>query len=157
MNPPDNLDPLSQRLAAWSPAPVRSGRDRILFEAGVAAGQRQTRRQMAAILIPLLVGSGGWIWHERTERQRVELVLIERSSGPSPTVTRTDGPAPRPIEQSVAAAPFSYVALSQRVQADGLDFPHPVSPTSNPDRSPTRVGVVLTPLSSRRVAELADL
>ena len=158
MNPSDDLEPLAQRLATWRPAPVPSGRDRILYEAGVAAGRRQARWQLAAIVLPLLVGSTGWIWHERTERHRVELALTERT--PAPTVLTRHEPAPTPLLRPVVPPdPMSYLILSHRLNANVWDRFDPIEPHSG-HVTPANQAVsrpILTPLSGRNPQEFADL
>ena len=158
MNPSDDLEPLAHRLAAWKPAPVLSGRDRILYEAGVAAGRRQARRQMAAIVLPLLVGSTGWIWHERTERHRVELAMIAQSE-PLPVQT-LPATAPSPaldLEPPLAPGPSSYLVLSHRLASIGLDGLDPIEPRSESEVTGSRVRPMLTPLSSRGFQDLTEL
>lgn len=157
MNPPDNLDALAHRLAAWTPTPVSSGRDRMLFEAGVATGRRQVRGRLAAAAVALIIGSGGWIWHERTERHRLELTLIQRTSAQIPTFAATPSLVKLPIVNPLTAGPFSYVALRQRFLTNGPDLPNPVAFVPHADRSPAHDGPMLTPFSSRRATDLAEL
>ena len=155
----DDLDPIARRLAAWTPAPARSGRDRILYEAGVAAGRRQARWQQVAVAVPLLIGSTGWIRLERAERNRLELALAARSAPPQPVPTTAPIIRVPRLAATVAAEPMSYLALSHRLDAAGS---HPLDPIDpDPDTSPSnsRGGTrsILTPLSSRRPAAVAEL
>ncbi len=152
--PPDNQTELEQRLASWLPSPVASGRDRLLFEAGVAAGRRQTRRQAVVVVAALAIGSGAWIIHEHRTSSRLETALAERSSAVE-QVPADHHPIPRPNLVTTSAAPSSYLALSHSYGGDDGQL-DPVEPVAAQQIVPAPDEPVLTPLSSRRAGEILE-
>ena len=158
MNPPTDLDPIAERLAAWTPASVPSGRDRILFEAGRTAGRRQARWPMAAVVLPLLVGATGWIWHERTERHQVEMALSKQPDV-SAVPIRQEPTLASSLDPLTTPGPSSYLVLSRHLDPSKWDRFDPIEPRPEHAASKPRGGPrsVLTPLSSRHPREIADL
>ena len=164
MNTPDRLPPddpatdLERRLLGWKPAPMTAspGRDRMIFEAGVALGQRRASIQAAGLAAVLLLGAGGWIITERAERVHLESALAERSADLDRALATRRIPRlpdPGPIE----SAPLSYAALSHPLGDPDFTLPDPVIASPLPQRSIGPADPVLTPLSGRHDAELADL
>ena len=162
MNPhdqpsPEELDRLARRLASWTPSAPSSGRDRVLFAAGVAAGRRQARRRAAVVVAALAIGSGAGIVHEHRAKTRLEVAL----AGRSPAAERVSadprpGPLPRPNLTTTRPAPSSYLALSHRY-SDEPGLGPPADLVAPRRTSPAPIGPILTPLSSRRFAETSDL
>ena len=164
MNTPDRLPPdepatdLERRLLGWKPAPMpaATGRDRMIFEGGVAAGQRRVSVRAMGLAAVLLLGAGGWISTERAARTRLEVALAERSAALDRAL------AVRQIPQQldlgpIELAPLSYAALSHRLIDPDFTLPDLVVPSPGSARSAVPVGPVLTPISSRRGVEWSDL
>ena len=152
-----DLTPLARRLAGWTPSAVAAGRDRLLYEAGVAAGRRQAGRRWAAVVLALAVGGGGWTLHEQGVRSRLELALAKRSRALEfPRPVRLLPPqvapsSPKPL------APTSYLALSRHLDTLGMNAPEPARSVGIDPPFPARLGSILTPISARRPEDLADL
>ncbi len=162
MNPPDRPSPddvsnLERRLAGWTPAPASSGRDRILFEAGVAAGRRQMRWPMAAVLVALAVWSGGWMFHERSERRILERALVERSQALEVALAKRQVDRQPDLALPVAASPTSYLGWNHSLETSGVDPPETALLPSSLAQFPASIGPVLTPLNARSVGELVGL
>lgn len=160
MNPPADRSPLERRLAAWQPAPPAStsGRDRLLYQAGLAAGRREARWRSAALAAAVGLIMSAWSLRERAERRRLEPDLAARSPA---------APAPPRPESALAAAPPDLVLpelsslpmQGQHLRSTGSGRFDRSGSRPGPARASSRgqTGPVLTPFSSRRAAEIADL
>jgi hypothetical protein len=117
-DPADALDEPNPPLARLRPIAAGPSRDRMLYEAGRAAGRRDARRRHLAVLSVMvcaaLAGSGSLLVRERSRRLAVERALAALTTQPStPTVAPL---APEPI----VISPDSYLALSRRIEPGGL-------------------------------------
>ena len=96
-------------------------RDRMLFEAGLAAARRPigasrgvwTWRVATAAAVLVAVGLGQAWRAERTQRQVLELMLAARTPGPADHELATARPAPPPEPSSDGIDPSSYLALAR--------------------------------------------
>jgi len=157
-----NLNAMERRLAAWRPASGGLDRDRMLYEAGRAAaradGRVQSWRLATAALILMVVGLGGLMMHERSQRHAMEVALAARTrpSQSAPTV---------PLLSATTAiepfAPSSYFALTSRLAQGNPDMsspdielePEPHRPATSPsDLLPQR-----RPLQPRDLQRVLDL
>ena len=154
--PQDDLSKLERRLAGWTPTAARSGRDRILFEAGVAAGRRQMRWPMASVLVTLAVGSGGWTFYEHSERKILERALVERSQTLEVALAKRQVDRQPPLSPPVTGSPTSDLGWSHSFETSGGEQPETtLSPSST--QFPASIGPVLTPLSAWSVGDLVGL
>lgn len=153
----DPATDLERRLLGWKPAPSTNGRDRMMFEAGVAAGQRRASARAAGLAAVLILGAGGWIGTERAARTRLEVALAERTHALE--VARAHQPAqPGPArDRPIPPAPASDLVVRYGVR-DGMG--DPTEPAPGPpgvNLFPTGGGPVLTPRSARRVGDAVEL
>lgn len=142
MNPsPDpKLSALGNRLARLQPAGTALDRDRMLFEAGRAAGASAQRlalwRASVALLMLGIVGFGTAWWSECGQRRHFQ-ELAEAASGQSTTPRHheLDEPPTRLIVAHID--PNSYLALRQLI-SDGLSEPtRPPGPRQGNTNSPS--------------------
>jgi hypothetical protein len=159
-DPDQAMSDLERPLRGLHPLAPALSRDRMLFEAGRAAGRAQGRnRRLAATstLAALVVGLGGLLAREHTQRQSLERALAARVTEQVPTVV-----AAKPVPPTVVVAaseppevsPYSYLAMSRRAQSGHLDDWTPL-PVNSPSRGDAERGV--RPLSVRDLREALDL
>jgi hypothetical protein len=169
----DDLNALEARLAGWRPSAgaLESNRDRLIYQAGYAAGRAENRinvwRLATAAFLLISAGLSALVVRERVLRtrehtHRSSLEMADRKSVPvlAPAVTsaRDDDRQPTKAEPF---APGSYFALTARMaQGDGDLFSpdaeiKPQSPrlAPNPADKPTFPG----PLRVRDVERVLDL
>ncbi len=154
-NPEAPLSDLERRLERWRPASGSLDRDRMLFDAGRAAARAESWGRLgvalAASFALVSVGLGGLLVRERGYRHDLEVTLAERTR--EPVLPELVSPPPALAEP----APNSYLALSRRILASGLED----SPTEASDAPrgevPESLEPPLTPLSIRGRGGLMDL
>ena len=163
MNPPDPLAPtdLERRLAGWAPAPPAAGRDRVLYEAGVAAGRRAARRRHAALALILAVAPAAWAAREHAARARLEVALAEQARAlalaEQARASAPAQPAGLPAATPRRPAPGSYLILNRRLVGGG-GYGDPAGPVPPGARLfPAPGGPTLTPLTARRLGDAVDL
>ncbi len=115
---PENLSGIEHLLGRLGPAPVAIDRDRLLFEAGRAAGRAETRqvglRVACAALALVTVGLAGLSWTQH--RALRDAVVAESRSQDNPsTVILADRRSP--------PDPTSYIALRQNPDAPIASIP----------------------------------
>jgi hypothetical protein len=137
--PEGDLTDLERRLTLWRPAPVVLDRDRMLFEAGRAAGRSEARLRAGllstAALALVAAGLGVPLVRERAQRHALEVRIARQSiAAPAPSMPE---PAPPPIAIE-PFAPESYLALTHRMLDGGLDDAPGSAPGMPPEPSPTR-------------------
>src|SRR5579871_3785110 len=110
---PNDLTDLERRLATWQPAADGLDTDRLLFAAGRASVRgRFAWPVLAGCLAVAAAGLGTWGAGERTERQALARLILERASvAPAPAGSESSPEPP---------APYSVLA-SHRVLDGGLD------------------------------------
>jgi hypothetical protein len=157
-----DLSELERRMAAWRPTSRGLDRDRMLYEAGRAAARADGRvhswRLATAALILMVVGLGGMLMRERSQRHAMEVALAartrpSRSASPVPLLSATTAIEP--------FAPSSYFALTSRfsrsnpnMSSPDIDFePEPHRQATGPlDLLPQR-----RPLQPRDLQRVLDL
>lgn len=111
--PADDLNALADRLRGWQPSAGGLDRDRLIFEAGRAAGLAEARTSFhkrfwpLAMAASLLLAAGFFMTRQP---ERVEVAKAPQPPGPAveiPPIPPTD--------------PNSYLALSRQIAAGGLD------------------------------------
>ncbi len=155
-----NLSQVERRLAAWRPASGGLDRDRMLYEAGRAAAQADSRAQSwrlaTAALALLTVGLGGLLAHERAQRRAME-AIASRINPAQPAreialLASTETPA---IE------PSSYFALTSRLAQGNPDMSLPdveIEPAPHrPAAGPLEVPPQRRPLQPRDLQRVLDL
>jgi hypothetical protein len=155
-DPKDNLSALEQRLASWRPTPAAGGvdRDRMLFEAGRAAAGGRSGWFASACLALLALGLGGLLARERGNRRDLEAALaarVDAPPGPSPAA------AVAPPARTVALAPDSYLVLTQRMLAAGIEDPTLRASNPAPGHPLVHPEPALSPLDARRLGGSLDL
>ena len=132
-----DLSETEERLAAWRPVSAPADRDRMLFEAGRAAGRADARGRaglaLAACLALVSAGLGARLEQERPRRLALETQVVQRTRGnPAPAVAPVSEPA-------AVLAPDSYLVLTHRWHAAGLDeapTPRSNTPPDEPAAGP---------------------
>ena len=142
--PRGDLNPaeLGRRLSRLRPAAAGLDRDRMLYEAGRAAARADLRGRAwlasTAALALACAALGGLLARERGHRLDLERALA---------ATRAAAPEPRRFDPppflAARPAPDSYLALTRRALADGLDEP--------PPREAPRLGPTIAPTQPLRV------
>ena len=151
MNPqtPDHDDSdFESRLARLRPAPVAIDRDRMIFEAGRAAGRADRRTwpglALAAGLGLIACGLGGLLARERAARTDLETRVAALAPAPTPIAR-----APILLDPGPPARldPNSHFALTRLILDRGLDdFPGdcplaPRRPAPNLPPRPAPLGI----------------
>lgn len=153
--PEGPLKDLERRLEQWRPSPGSLDRDRMLFEAGRAAARAESWGRLGMALTAcfalVAVGLGGLLVRERGYRHALEVTLAERTR--EPVLPELVSPAPPYAEP----APNSYLALTRRILASGLEELPPAAPSAPLDELPERPEPPLTPLSEWGSGGLMDL
>lgn len=132
------LSELERPLEGLCPAPLAaSARDRMLFEAGRAAGESRRRRwaATAAALAAVSVGLGGLLAREREQRRGLEVLLAERDRAPAAPV-EVAPTSPDTVVAVAEVSPDSYRALSLRISNGGLDELASSAPRQSPSGAP---------------------
>lgn len=150
-DPQRDLNDLERPLSRLRPASIGLSRERMLFEAGRASASAGRRRSAfaftTAALSVAVVVLGGLLLHERSRRQALEVELAALPERPAPS---RPGPSLSPpvLVASAVEASDSYLMLSRRIQAEGIEERRPsVAPSPegrplpdpNPPITPTRV------------------
>jgi hypothetical protein len=169
---------LEQRLAAWRPASGTLGHDRMLYDAGRAAVEAESRvqswRLAAAALALLAAGLGGLLVrqqsllahersllaHERSQRLVLETTLAARTGPSKPAEPPETAPLPTETPVIEPLSPTSYFALTPRLAKGFSDLslpdvelePAPGRPTSGPSEPFSHPGP-LRPRDVKRVLE----
>lgn len=145
--PADDLNALADRLRGWKPSAGALAHDRLIFEAGRAAGLAEARNSFRrrfwppAMAASLLLAAGLFMTRHP---DRVEVAQV-----PQP---------PRPVVESPPIPPLdpnSYLALSRQIAAGGLvPVRHdPARSESDPSTSADRP----PPLRARDLNHLLNL
>ena len=154
-NPEGPLSDLERRLEQWRPASGSLDRDRMLFDAGRASARAESWGRLGAALAAsfalVAVGLGGLLVRERAHRHGLEVALAERTR--EPALPELVSPLP-PLAEP---APNSYLALSRRILASGLEELPPAASNAPRSEIPERPEPPLTPLDARRRGGLMDL
>jgi hypothetical protein len=162
-----DLRALERRLAGWKPSAGALDRDRMLYDAGRAAAGIHRWRLAAAALLLVSLGLGGLamrqrvlidrdrvlLAHERAQRLELETALAAWTAAPRPSAADTPPVGP--------PAPGSYLALTARLAADGIDAPWPAA-ESEPAPRPPAVGPTAdewrpVPLRTQDIQRILDL
>jgi hypothetical protein len=162
----DPLISLEERLRSWHPSTEGLDRNRVLFEAGRVAGQREQRSRSlwtwklaTAAAVVLSVGLGlGW-YRERAEHQGLRLAIGQPSQAPAGSRpiesvrTAVSKSEPRPVD------PNSYLALMRRVtvrteRPDSLEPKHDANRPSEPPDPAVKAPRPLRPRDIDRVISL---
>jgi hypothetical protein len=145
--PADDLNTLADRLRGWQPSAGGLDRDRLIFEAGRAAGLAEARVSFHKRFWPLacaasLLLAAGFFMTRQPER-------VEVAEAPQPIRPIVEGLPISPID------PNSYLALSRQIAADGLDpiRRDPARSESDPSISADRP----SPLRARDLDRLLNL
>jgi hypothetical protein len=134
------LSALAAALAALAPAPTHIDRDRLMFQAGQAAGHasiggRRPWIALAATLGLVAVGEAALL-----ARRPAPWATHWRVVAASPSSSPTPPPPRRPIEPSLALGQTAYERRVGQILRYGLDG-LPAAPTfGGPDVAPERVG-----------------
>ncbi len=155
--PAESLDPLADRLRAWQPAtPVDIDRDRLIFEAGRAAGIAETRRAYRGRFWPLataaslLMATAGFLLARQQGREQGRRPeTVESVAIPSILQPTAELPPIEPVD------PNSYLALARRIADGHLDPFQAGSKSPDPDSSRPRNDSA--PLRARDVDRLLNL
>src|SRR4051812_17836107 len=164
-DPADSLNDMERRLRSWQPSGGGLDRDRMLFEAGLAAARRPVGASRGAwawrlaTAAAVLVAVGlGLAWRaERTQRQVLEPTLAARTPGPADHELATARPAPPTEPSSTGIDPSSYLALARSTdpQADpSLPGPPGDGKAAPRGRHDGRSGQTLRPHDLDRVISL---
>jgi hypothetical protein len=150
--PEGDLTDLERRLTRWRPVAEDLNRDRMLFEAGRAAGRTEFRAwtglASSAALALVAAGLGVLLVGERAQRQALEVRIAQRAG--AATAPSLQEPTPPPIVER-PLSPDSYLALTHRLQTAGLDdVPRPA-----PDDSPA--STTTAPEPTLRVRDVGRL
>lgn len=153
--PEGPLSDLERRLERWRPLPGSLDRDRMLFDAGRAAARAESWGRLGAALAAsfalVAVGLGGLLVRERGDRHALEATLAERTR--EPALPERVSPLPTFAEP----APNSYLALSRRILASGLEELPQAASNAPRGEIPERPEPPLTPLDARWRGGLMDL
>jgi len=152
---PENLNALADRLRGWQPSSGGLDRDRLIFEAGRAAGLAEARTtyrkrfwpMAMATAASLLVAASVLLTRnpERKETpERIEMAKIPQHSQPLPETAPIT-----PVD------PNSYLALARRI-ADGILDPAPTDRVRSGSDLPNPVDHS-TPLRARDLDRLLNL
>ncbi len=154
-DPEAPLSDLERRMGRWRPASGSLDRDRMLFDAGRASARGESWGRLvgalAACLALVALGLGGLLVRERGYRHALEVTLAERTR--EPVLPEPVSPLPTLGEP----APYSYLALSRRIQASGLEELPPAAPNAPRGEIPERPEPPFTPLSTRGRGGLMEL
>lgn len=117
-DPAEPLDEPNTPLTRLRPIAADLSRDRMLYEAGRAAGRRAAGRRDLAVLSVMLcaaiAGSGGLVIRERSGRLAAERELAATRKEPSLPTAAPLRPEP------IVISPDSYLALSRQIEPGGL-------------------------------------
>src|SRR5262249_39292774 len=152
-----DLTAMERRLAGWRPSTGALDRDRMLYDAGRAAGAAGRPRLLigAALSLSLailalsaslayqnsaLARERALLAQERTHRQHLEMALAARTLPPQ------SSPSPPAPEATEPPAPSSYLAMMARLTAGAddpvsprvLSDPEPRAPAPAPEGGPVR-------------------
>ncbi len=154
-DPEAPLSDLERRMGRWRPASGSLDRDRMLFDAGRASARGESWGRLvgalAACLALVALGLGGLLVRERGYRQGLEVALAERTREPAPREMVA------PLPPFAEPAPDSYLALSRRILASGLEELPPTVSNAPRDEISERPEPTLTPLSVRGRGGLREL
>jgi hypothetical protein len=146
-----------QTLARLRPVSGGLNRDRVLFEAGRAAGRTEARHRLliatSASLLVALIGSGGLFVRERAHRLSLELELAARLNEQT---SRPAGVVQPELLPPADISPNSYLALSRHIQPGGLDEPSPPFGGAGPGY-PIKNSAPIVPLGIRDTQRALDL
>jgi hypothetical protein len=146
--PADDLNALADRLRGWQPSTGGLDRDRLIFEAGRAAGLAEARASFHRRFWPLAMAASLLLATGLFMTRHPEPVEVAEVSPQPPRPIVVSPPIP-PID------PNSYLALTRQIAAGGLDpirrdSPRPESdPSISVDRPP--------PLRARDIDRLLNL
>jgi hypothetical protein len=162
-----DLTALERRLAGWKPSATALDRDRMLYDAGRASAGVRAWRLATAVLLLASLALGGFatqqrarlgreqalLAHERARRLELETALAAWTAAPRPSAAD-----PPPVG---APAAGSYLALTARLAADGIDAPWPAA-ESEPAPRPPAVGPTAdewrpVPLRTQDIQRILDL
>ena len=157
-DPEADLTGLEEALARLRPSPIPLNRDRLLFEAGRAAGRAERRgwaRGIAAAFALAALGLGGLLARERGERRDLE-VKIASPDARAPSSPRVP-PATVDDRPTGPAGPNSYLALTRHLATGGFDTMPIERPAVTPPRVPFGPTEPPAMLRSRAIGELLEL
>ena len=158
-DPEIDLTGSEEWLSRLRPAPVALDRDRLLFEAGRAAGRAEWRGRagsaLAAMFALIAVGLGGLLAHERGLRKGLE-GTVARFATRAPSVPHILV-APSDDSPFDQAEPNSYLVLTRNFLSGGMDS-MPSKRTGVPP-APASIGPTPTPgpFQVRGLGELLEL
>jgi hypothetical protein len=151
--PEEDMSALERRIGRWRPAAGVVDRDRVMFEAGRAAAHVGSwgRLGFASAACLALVASGlvGLLVRERGHRRALEAVLAARAPA-----LALPGDVPPPV---VAPGPDSYLVLTHRWHAGGLDDATLTASSLSPGHDKEPPEPPLSPLSARGLGRSSEL
>jgi hypothetical protein len=154
LGPRDDLSELEGPLKGLSPVTGDLSRDRMLFEAGRASAQADSRGRflmLASAAIVVITGLGVFSFVERSKRYALENAIAHLEQ-------RREAPAPYVIPPfSIAsndASPYSYRALSLLEGASGLHEWELKADAMRPARNSTGADSEQAPLRVRDAGKL---
>ncbi len=158
----NDLTAVERRLAAWRPACGSLSRDHMLFHAGRAAEQAESRSRFwqfaTAASVVVIVTLGGVLAHERSQR----IALESQTAVPAwPREPRSSTPPSVRLARIEPAGPGSYLALTTQLTRGVGDLslpdidlePRPLRPPPAPSTS-SSLSEPLRPIDLERVLDL---
>jgi hypothetical protein len=139
--PPNDVNALERRLAAWQPSAAGLDTARMLYAAGRASvGAPRARLAwpiLSACLAVAAVALGAWVATERAERLALARQLQPRTPAVSPSPAPSSAsPADAPATE--VAPPDSYLATRRLLEQDPRTWPATTLAHADPVPAPER-------------------